>query len=124
MSDEALRKLEALLGGSGAGTQAFPPSSRYHGIATNVHTGKDGRQRVYLIRRVVPAPERFGTISEYSVQEADRLDLIAARYLGNPELYWRICDANGALRPDELIDAVGKRVRITSPEGMPGQGDA
>ena len=124
MSDEALKKLEAILGGSAAGTQTFPPTSRYYGVGTSIHTGKDGRTKVYVKRRVVPAPERFATMSEYSVQEADRLDLIAAKYLGNPELYWRICDANGALRPDELIDAIGTRLRITLPEGAPGSGDA
>lgn len=122
--DEALRKLEAILGGSAAGMQAFPPSSRYYGIATTVYIGKDSRSKVYLKRRVVPAPERFSTVSEYSVQEADRLDLLAARYLGNPELYWRICDANGALRPNELVDVVGTRLRITLPEGTAGSGDA
>jgi hypothetical protein len=124
MSDEALRKLEAILGGSAAGTQTFPPTSRYHGLDTSVHAAKDGKAKIYVKRRVVPAAERFATISEYRVQEADRLDLIAARYLGNPELYWRICDANGALRPDELMDAAGKRLRITLPEGAPGNGDA
>lgn len=122
--DEALRKLEAILGGSAAGAQNFPPSSRYHGGATAVHTGKDGRPKVYLKRRVVPAPERFSTISEYRIEESDRLDLIAARYLGSPELYWRICDANGAVRPDELIDTIGTRVRITLPADTPGSGDA
>ncbi|PTR05766.1 hypothetical protein C8R32_11612 [Nitrosospira sp. Nsp5] len=122
--DEALRKLEAILGGSAAGTQNFPPSSRYHGVATEVHASEDGRPKVYLKRRIVPAPERFSTISEHSVQEGERLDLIAGRYLGDAELYWRICDANGALRPNELIEAVGTRLRITLPEGAPGNGDA
>ena len=39
-----------------------------------------------------------------SSPQGDRLDNIAARYLGDPEQFWRICDANGAMRPDELTD--------------------
>ena len=42
---------------------------------------------------------------------------IAAKYLGDPEQFWRICDANGAVRPDEL-EMVGRRLRITLPEGL------
>ena len=33
---------------------------------------------------------------------------------------WRICDANGALRPEELTELIGRRLRITLPEGVPG----
>ncbi len=49
--------------------------------------------------------------------DGDRLDLIAHRYLGDPELYWRICDANRALRPEELTAEPGRRLVI--PIGMP-----
>ena len=52
--------------------------------------------------------------------EGERLDNIAAQYLGDPEQFWRICDANGAMRPDELTETVGRRLRITLPEGIPG----
>ena len=34
--------------------------------------------------------------------QVDRLDVMAAQYLGDPELFWRICDANGAMRPEEF----------------------
>ncbi len=54
------------------------------------------------------------------VAQGDRLDNIAAKYLGDPEQYWRICDANGAMRPDELIETIGRQLRITLPEGVPG----
>lgn len=121
---EALKKLETLLQGAGAGVQTFPPNSRYHGIDTAKFTRPDGTEVVHLKRRLVPQPDRFATIAEHSVQSGDRLDLLAARYLGDPELYWRLCDANGALRPDELIETLGARLRITLPEGTVGGGDA
>jgi hypothetical protein len=53
------------------------------------------------------------------VKEPDRLDNIAARYLGDPEQFWRICDANPILEPEEL-EVAGRRILITLPEGMPG----
>ena len=36
--------------------------------------------------------------------QGDRLDLITARTLGDPEQFWRVCDANDALDPAELTD--------------------
>ena len=62
----------------------------------------------------------FALLLEHTVTEGDRLDNIAARYLGDPEQFWRICDANGVMRPDELTETVGRRLRITMPEGIPG----
>ena len=53
-----------------------------------------------------------------------RLDNLAAEYLGDPEQFWRICDANGVLRPDELTDTIGRRIRITLPDGIPGAPNA
>ena len=54
--------------------------------------------------------------------DGDRLDSLAARYLGDPELYWLLADANGVLRPDELLEEAGRRIAITLPEGVPGTG--
>ena len=112
--------LQALLQGSPLKTSLFPPGSRYHGIDTaTIETG-DGKIIIYLRRRFVPPPERFSLLQEHTVTQGDRLDNLAARYLGDPEQFWRICDANGALRPDELIEIIGARLRITLPEGIPG----
>ncbi|TVR78089.1 MAG: LysM domain-containing protein [Rhodospirillales bacterium] len=99
---------------------AFPATSRYHDVPTAKLTLPDGQVVVYLRRRIVPAPERFALIREHTVQQGERLDAIAARYLGDPEQFWRLCDANGVLRPDELIDEEGRRIRITLPDGVPG----
>jgi hypothetical protein len=48
------------------------------------------------------------------VAQGDRLDTITARYLGDPTQFWRICDANDTLRPDELEEP-GRTVRIALP---------
>ena len=55
--------------------------------------------------------------------EGDRVDNLAAQYLGDPELYWRLCDANGVMRPDELTGTAGAKVAITLPKGVPGAND-
>ena len=103
---------------------AFGPTSRYHLVDTTTWDAADGRSIVYLRRRSVPPPERFALATEYVVSAGDRLDNIAASQLGDPEQFWRICDANVALRPDELTEELGRRLRITLPEGIPGVTDA
>jgi hypothetical protein len=99
-------------------TTLFPPSSRYHAVATTQHTDANGRTVVHLRRRFVPPPESFALLREHTVTEGDRLDNIAARHLGDPEQFWRLCDANGALRPDDLTRVPGIRIRITLPAGI------
>jgi hypothetical protein len=98
---------------------AFPITSRYYGIETAEAEAADGRKIVYLRRRFVPEPERFATLFEHTVTEGERLDQIAAAYLDDPEQFWRICDANGAVDPAELT-GTNRQVRITMPEGIPG----
>ncbi len=116
--------MKAFLQATSLTAPAFPPGSRYHGLDTAQWIRPDGRPVAYVRRRFVPPPERFATVSEHRVAEGDRLDNLAARYLGDPEQYWRLCDANGALRPDDLVETVGATLRITLPEGLPGGSDA
>lgn len=101
----------------------FPPTSRYHGLEIAIYEEPDGRQVAYLRRRFVPQPARFALLQEHRVAEGERLDRITAHYLGDPEQFWRICDANGALHPAEL-EILGRTLRITLPEGLPGAPDA
>ena len=117
MTDPA-GQLQALLLGGDAAANPFPPQSRYHVVPTTTIIGPDGRTIVYLRRRFVPPPESFVAVQEHTVVQGDRLDNIAARYLGDPELFWRLCDANVAVRPTELTDTIGRRILITLPEGM------
>ena len=97
----------------------FPITSRYYNIPTAELERPDGTRINYLCRRFVPSPERFELLLEHSVAEGERLDTITAQYLGDPEQFWRVCDANNAIRPEELIEIVGRRLRITLPEGIP-----
>lgn len=116
--------LRAFLEASSLQTPVVPPGSRYHGVGTRVIISSDGRAISFFNRRFVPPPERFSLLQEHFVADGDRLDNLAYRYLGDPEQYWRLCDANGALRPAELTEEPGRPLRITLPEGVPGSGDA
>lgn len=112
--------LQVLLQGP-AKPSLFPATSRYAAIDTGTLTTVDGRTIVYLRRRFVPPPERFALLQQYTVVQGDRLDNLAAKFIGDPEKFWQICDANAAMRPEELTDIVGLTLRITLPEGIPGQ---
>jgi len=102
----------------------FSITSRYYNIEQLEHQTPDGRKIVYLRRRFVPPPDRFDLLIEHSVSEGERLDNITALYLSDPEQFWRLCDANGAIRPDELTEVIGRRLRITLPEGIQGTPNA
>jgi hypothetical protein len=97
----------------------IPITSRYYTTPTAEFETTDGKKIKYLRRRFVPPAERFELLVEHAVAEGERVDSITALYLGDPEQFWRICDANNAVRPEELIETVGRRLRITLPEGIP-----
>ena len=101
-------------------TSNFSPMSRYSGIETATIETHEGKVIIFLRRRFLPPHERFALLQEHVVLQGERLDNITAKYLGDPEQFWRVCDANGAMRPDELTEIVGRRLRITLPEGIPG----
>ncbi|GAC1424596.1 MAG: hypothetical protein NVSMB5_18680 [Candidatus Velthaea sp.] len=104
----------------------FAANSRYQTTPTTTTRDATGLEIVYLQRRFVPQPSAFGLLRSHVVvaSERSRLDNIAASELGDPELFWRLCDANGALDPDELTLQPGRRLRITLPAGIPAMTDA
>ena len=121
MSDSlAIDPIQALLAQTSLQRNLFTATSRYFGTATSALTRADGVVVVYLKRRFLPAPERFQLIQEHAVIQGERLDTIAATFLGDPEHFWRLADANRAMKPEALVQTVGRRLRITLPEGITG----
>jgi nucleoid-associated protein YgaU len=112
--------VQALLAQTSLQRTLFAPTSRYYGVETESLVLPDGTSVIYLRRRFVPPPERFQLLQEHTVVQGDRLDNLAGQYLGDPTLFWRICDANRAIRPEELTEAAGRKLRITLPEGITG----
>jgi nucleoid-associated protein YgaU len=93
----------------------FADTSRYAPLETATLELPDGRTVRYQRRRFVPSGASLRRLTDVIVTEGDRLDLIAARTLGDPEQFWRICDANDALHPDELTRTVGRVLAVPVP---------
>jgi hypothetical protein len=98
----------------------FSQTSRYYAVELGLLTGADGEPQPYLRRRFLPASNRFAMLREHVVVGGERLDGIAAAEIGDAEMGWRLCDANDAMQPDGLTATVGRRLRVTLPEGIPG----
>jgi nucleoid-associated protein YgaU len=94
----------------------FDHTSRYAHKKPLRLTTPEGREISYMPRRFLPRGDRLPLLTEVRVQQGDRLDLLAARTLGNPTLFWRICDANDAMHPLELTAEVGRVLRVPVPQ--------
>ena len=71
-----------------------------------------GNNITYLKRRFVPQPERFSLLYKHTVLQDERLDNLSNQYYNDPEQYWKICDANEVLQPDELTWESGNKIQI------------
>lgn len=111
--------IEELMQQTGMGNSYFAATSRYFGLEIMKTHDPEGREVNYVSRRMIPQPEDFQLLEEHSVVQNDRLDNITHRYLGDPEQFWRICDANAAMNPLELTENIGDSIRITLPQGIP-----
>jgi hypothetical protein len=94
----------------------FAPTSRYINIEIAKYTTRDRRVIAYVRRRFLP-PLTDEAFIEHEVVQGDRLDNVTARYLGDPEQFWRVCDVNTAMRPDDLTAELGRRIRISLVSG-------
>lgn len=94
----------------------FDPMSRYYDLETAKITLPDGRVVAYKRRRILQKGETLPLLMEVTAQDGERLDQIAARTLGDPEQYWRLCDANNAMNPADLTAEPGRKLRVPIPE--------
>lgn len=94
----------------------FEPTSRYYSIETATFVGPDGQRIAYKRRRFLPQGEAMPLLAEVTVNEGDRLDRITARTLGDPEQYWRVCDANNCMNPADLTATPGQLLRVPVPQ--------
>jgi len=92
----------------------FEPASRYYSIGNSVWTDEQGRKVVYKRRRFLPQSGSARSLAHVTIKPKDRLDLIAAQALGDPLLFWRLCDANDAMNPFDLLEN-GTIVRVPAP---------
>lgn len=94
----------------------FEHTSRYFELETVAFTTEGGRTVVYKRRRFLPDAVAMPLLAEITVTQGDRLDLITARTLGDPEDFWRICDANNAMDPFDLTMKIGRKLRVPMPQ--------
>ena len=108
----------------------FEPTSRYANIGDATIERKEkgesnGAKTTKVItyrykkRRFIPAGKQ-PVLFKMTMTAGDRLDQITARYLGDPEQYWQICDANldgddDAMHPLDLTE-VGRVLNIPLPK--------
>lgn len=111
--------IQLLIDAGAISTDPFGPNSRYRGIAQGlfVRDASDPGVR-YVLRRFIPQLRDIGIAGQYVIQSGDRPDLLAARTMGDPELYWRVADANAVIDPNEVTDTPGERVTIPLPPGL------
>lgn len=96
----------------------FDTNSRYFNLETatiNVPDEEEGTREIrYVRRRIIPSAENQTTLVEHTVAQGERLDQITARYIGDPTQFWRVCDANNVLQPEEL-EETGRVIKIALP---------
>ena len=116
--------IQQLLSAAGLDSTTFEPASRYYGRPLVVTTTSDGEEVVHTSRRFVPPPQHFALLQYHRLEAGDRIDNLAHLYLADPEQFWKLCDGNGIDNPEELVEEIGRLIRITLPEGVQGGDDA
>ena len=87
----------------------FTRTSRYAAVPDATFQYPSGRQIAYKLLRITPNTSPMTT---HAVAQGDRLDVVSYQYYGDPEQFWRICDANNAQRPDDLTAQAGVQLVI------------
>ena len=112
--------VQAMLAQTALKNTLFAPSSRYYGVDTETIEIAPGKPVAYIQRRFLPDTSQFQALQQHVVIQGERLDNIAAQFLGDPALFWRLADANNAMRPAALTETMGATLLITMPLGITG----
>ncbi|SAL04850.1 hypothetical protein AWB78_07162 [Caballeronia calidae] len=92
------------------------PDGRYASLSIRQRPCADGKPVSYLARRLLPDPERLTVLAYVPTQAGDRLDVFAARVLGDGDQWWRVADAHLLIHPEDLEEPVGRRLTVPLPE--------
>jgi len=102
----------------------FGMGSRYTSLPLLKYDDATGNVLAYVSRRFLPPSDAFSLLLLHTVVQGERLDNVTAEYLDDPQQYWRVCDANEAMSPFDLVAEPGETIRITLPQGVPGNQNA
>jgi hypothetical protein len=93
----------------------FFKGSRYENVDEFEIEDPSGRRLRYKKVRFIPPTQ---PLRGHVVVQGERLDQIAFRMLNDPQRFWRICDANDTMWPEDLVAEIGRTIGIPSPEGQ------
>lgn len=91
----------------------FFKGSRYTNLPVLHTTDSRGRVVAYIGTRFIRESD---FVTGHMVMEGDRLDRIAYDRYRDAERFWRICDANVTMWPEELVSEPGRVIGIPAPE--------
>jgi hypothetical protein len=92
----------------------FFQGSRYEDTPEHTIVDATGRAiRYKLVRLIPPTPAHLA----HAVAQNERLDHIAFLAYRDPERFWRICDANVAMWPPDLVSEPSARILIPPAKG-------
>jgi hypothetical protein len=91
----------------------FFKGSRYAKVAEDTMIDSDGREIRYKKIRFIPDVKAQMI---HTVTQGERLDHVAHQYYRDSERFWRVCDANHGMWPDDLIAEPGKTLLIPPSE--------
>ena len=91
----------------------FQRQSRYANVQEET-LDVGGREIRYI--KVRPIPETTGSQTTHVVGAGERPDQLAYRYYRDPERFWRLCDSNHVMWPDDLVGEVGRAIFVPPPE--------
>jgi hypothetical protein len=93
-------------------------TGRYDNATPASYTGPDGVSVNWLVPLILEAgpsspPPRTTTVGS---EEVNRLDLVAARVLGQADQAWRLAQANDGMDPFDLCRKAGTVLRLPASE--------
>jgi hypothetical protein len=97
----------------------FASNSRYYKLGTYTVTLGNGQTAIATLL-AQPPTSPVALSGYYTVQQNDRLDTLAARYLTDATLFWQLCNANNSPSAAALI----ARPLVGIPQGGQGGGQS
>ncbi|MEI7897699.1 MAG: hypothetical protein WCJ26_11740 [bacterium] len=80
----------------------FDDKSRYKNLQP--YEVRDTKGRKVTVVPVPPAAEQE-PLGRHLMQQGQRIDHLSRKYLEDPAGYWRICEMNDVMLPDDLAQA-------------------
>ncbi len=92
----------------------FFKGSRYEKVGDLEMVDENGRILRYKNTRFIPATSAQLI---HVVTAGERLDHLAYKYYRDAERFWRICDANKVMWPNDLVEEANEQVGIPPSSG-------